>query len=58
MSLLECAPNRVYGLKMELLYRTVLPRTEVHCMCWSPLNIVALSVSGEVEGYVSESYDV
>jgi len=42
---------------MELLYRTVIPRGRVHCMAWSGMNLIALSVSVETEGKVAENYE-
>ena len=40
---------------MEYLYRTVIPQGSVHCMAWSGLNLIALSVSVEIEGYVENN---
>lgn len=39
---------------MELLYSTLLPYGRVHCLAWSGINLVALSVSEEVPDYVTE----
>ena len=40
---------------MEYLYRTAIPQGDVlRCMAWSGLNLIALSVSVEIEGYVDK----
>lgn len=39
---------------MEYLYRTAVPQGDVNCMAWSGLNLIALSVSVEIEGYVDK----
>ena len=49
----------LYGIladsEMEKLYRTVVPRGQVRCMAWSSTNLVAISVSIQTEGKVSEN---
>jgi hypothetical protein len=42
-------------VEMEKLYRTVVPRGQVRCMAWSSTNLVAISVSIQTEGKVSEN---
>lgn len=39
---------------MELLYTTRLSRSKVHAVAWSGLNLVAISVSVDNEGIITE----
>jgi len=41
---------------MELLYTSKLPRCKVRAVAWSGVNLVALSVSVDVRGIVSQNY--
>ncbi len=42
---------------MEFLYSTVLPRSTVHAVAWSGMNLVAISVSRHAEGVIiAEKY--
>ena len=42
---------------MELLYRSTIPEGSVHCMAWSGVNLIALGVSVEREGFVGENFE-
>ncbi len=42
---------------MELLYRTGVPLGSVHCISWSRMNLIALSVSTQIEGFVAKNFD-
>lgn len=39
---------------MELLYTTRLSRCKVHAVAWSGLNLIAISVSVDNEGIITE----
>eukprot|EP00731_Ephydatia_muelleri_P027367 Em0019g240a len=42
---------------MELLYRSTIPEGSIHCMAWSGVNLIALGVSVEREGFVGENFE-
>lgn len=42
---------------MELLYRSTIPEGSVHCVAWSGVNLIALGVSVEREGFASENLE-
>ena len=52
---LYCALFGRFRAVMEKLYATVVPRGFVRCMAWSSTNLVAISVSIQSEGVVSEN---
>lgn len=42
---------------MELLYRSTIPEGCIHCMAWSGVNLIAIGVSVEKEGFVVENLE-
>ncbi len=41
---------------MELLFTSKLPNSKVRAVAWSGMNLVALSISVDIKGIISESY--